>query len=442
MAGSGTLDLTSRTAQVDLTRLVAKINCNITLPEGASVEEARLCQVPMFSLPFGGGYAAVRSSVMDGDSFALIPGGSGFACGPSQTPGYTLTSEPLYVLENMQGVEAGNSDPWRKYPSDASRASSATYIFMRVSFPDGPVEMRFYLGADAIGDYNLERGSCYTANISIWDSQATCSGWSMVDLRYTDNWPGGDFLAGQVRSFSFRSPDVVLEAREGAGDVIELESDGGGKWHINGIRAGSALIDVIAEGVVRSTIPITVRGWSGTANELPLGLHGNAAGFFEYGVTVGDRVLYPCDLLPEDMPDDASLFCPNVLRKILYGVDGDCLPQLEASAELPDGVVEFCSADPSCPGRPDSVFVTDPSDWESRYGAARLFEHALSLSAGDISLDIPVRISNALYTPARDSVKMVFHDWALSIVRSNETASRSWRSGTCPWRPRCIRTTP
>lgn len=438
MAGRGSLNAATGTIAVELTRLVAKIDCNITLPEGAVVEEARLCQVPAYSLPFGGGYAADADAVAAGDSFALNAGeGSGYAFAPAGVQGYTLTSEPLYVLENMQGSESGNSDPWRKYPSVAARASCATYINMKLRFPDGQVEMRFYLGADATGDYNLERGSCYTVNISVWDAQATRSGWSMVDLRYTDNWPGGDFLAGQVRSFSFRSPDVTLTPGAGCQGVIDLGGDGNGRWYVSALGAGTATINVIAENVVRGTIPITVCGWSGTANPLPLGLHGNAAGLFEYGVNVGGRVLYPSDLPAAQMPDDASLFCHEVLRTIIYGPDGDCMPLFDESGEIAYGVVNYCTGDDAFPGRPDSLFVNDPTDWESLYGAGRLFEHAFCLSTGDISLDIPVRINNALYTPARDSVKMVFHDWGLSTVRDGETATRTWRrpAGNLPVPP-------
>lgn len=427
MAGSGVLSPATRTVPVELKRLVAKIDCNITLPAGAVVEEARLCQTASVALPFGKGYTAEPGFVGDGDSFAFdVQEGSGYISGPSGVQGYTLTSEPLYVLENMQGEESGNTDPWHKYPSDASRAAAATYIDMMVSFPDGQVEMRFYLGADALGDYNIERNSCYTLNISIWDAQRTCSGWSMVDLRYTDNWPGGDFLAGQVRTFSFHSPDVTLSLDEGSDDVIELSSGGNGKWLVSGIGDGDASIDIIAENTVRGSIPISVKSWSGTAGELALGLHGNSAGLFEAGVMVGDRKLYTSDLPVWQMPDDASLLCSEVLGKILYGEDGTGLPLFEHTGVLPYGIVGSCSADPSFPARADSLFVTDPSDWENRYGEERLFEHEYRLTASDIDLDIPVKISNALCTPDRDSVRMTFHDWSLSVARTNDVSQLTW----------------
>ena len=427
MAGKGYLDMPSGTARVELKRLVAKINCNVTLPCGAVLDEARLCQTPLSARPFGDGYAAGPGEVRDGDSFAFSTvDNSGYQSGPSGTEGYTLSSEALYVLENMQGEEPGNTDVWRKFPSDDSRAESATYINMHVTFPDGPVEMRFYLGADALCDYNLERNNSYTMNLSIWNSDATKSGWSMVDLRCTDNWPGGDFLAGQVRSISFRSPDVRLVLEEGSEDVIGLDTDGLGKWYISGLGAGEAAIDVVAENIVRWTIPVSVHAWSGTAGALQLGLHGNAAAFFQEGVKVGDRTFRVSDAPVMSMPDDASLFCADVLRTILYGADGGSLPVFGPCGSLPGGVVECVSADPSFPNRPDSLFVTDPSDWESRYGAGRLFENAFSLSAGDISLDIPVRISNVLCTPDRDSVKMIFHDWSLSSVRGNDISCLSW----------------
>ena len=415
MAGSGHLEISTGTVSVELKRLVAKINCNVTLPEGAILEEARLCQAPLLTLPFGQDYSAGPDSVTEGDYFSFSAS-SGHVSGPSGNQGYNLTSEPLYVLENMQGVEDGNTDPWHKYPSDASIAASATYINMKLSFPDGDVEMRFYLGADCFGDYNLERNGCYTMNLSVWDSQATRSGWSMMDLRNTDHWPGGDFLVGQVHRISFVSPEVLLSAVDGAEGVIGLETDGLGNWFITGVGAGEAMIDVIAENTVRWTIPVTVKDWSGTAAALPLGLHGNGVGLFE-NVMVGSRTLHAVDVPILNMPDDASLLCAEVLRTALYGEEGEELPDFVDNCIVPNGVVATGSAHPDYPERPDSLFVIDPSDWESRYGAGRLYEHAFSLASDYISLDIPVKIGNALYTPCRDSVIMVFDDYYLAMPR-------------------------
>lgn len=425
MAGRGSLDRQGGTVEVELTRLVAKLCCNITLPVGAVLEEARLCQTPLMSRPFGHAYAADPDSVEDGDFFSFSDV-SGYVHGPSGVEGYTVTSEPLYVLENMQGEESGNSDPWRKYPSDAGRASSATYIIMDIAFPDGPVELRFYLGANASGDYNLERNGSYTLNLSIWDSQATRSGWSMLDLRCTDNWPGGDFLVGQVRRTSFISPDVTLSVSEESEGIVGLDTDGQGNWYISGLKAGVALIDVIAENTVQWTTSYAVKAWNGTAGELPLGIHGNAVGVFS-NVVAGGRTLQATDTPVTEMPDDASLLCAEVLRTALYGADGGNLPRFTDNSVIPWGAVGKGSANASFPGRPDSLFVADPADWENRYGAERLYEHAFSLSSADISLDITVRISNALCTPDTNTVKIMYDDY-VKVKPQSQLALR--------WRPR------
>ena len=91
MAGHANLSA-GNNVSILLYRLVARVNCNITLPEDAQLEEVRLCQAPVICTPFLSGFRAEGGEVADGDRFSFDPSSCGrYISGPAGEKGQTLT---------------------------------------------------------------------------------------------------------------------------------------------------------------------------------------------------------------------------------------------------------------------------------------------------------------------------------------------------------------
>ena len=421
MAGHANLSA-GNNVSILLHRLVARVNCNITLPEDAQLEEVRLCQAPVICTPFLSGFRAGEGEVADGDRFSFDPSSCGrYISGPAGKKGYTLRSEPLYVFENMQGVQGGNSDPWNKIPSDGNVRNGATYVLVKALFPDGAVIYRFYLGADATSDYNLERNKSYTLNISIWDAEASKSTWSMIDLRYSDNWPSDRFYVGQQRSFSFLSGAVRLVSEDPS--VAALTSDGLGKWMVSALSEGETSLRIVSDGQVLGSIPIEVSGWQGVSGELQLGLFGNAESICERGIEIGGELKYLSDAGAETVCDNPGMLSSEIVHS--------CLNEAETSFGKDIPREKFGIAKAGADGACDSLFVLDPRDWADDFGKEKRFGqllHLENLSAG-VSLDVVARVINALSTESSGRVEFVIHNYSLASPGANSLNEEGYWNG-------------
>ena len=83
-----------------------------------------------------------------------------------------------YPLENRWGVLLpGNTDPWAKVPGNLPSGAQPSYIELsgQVVLTDGsavtfPVTYRFYLGANAVSDFDVVRNRVYTVTLSLSDT--------------------------------------------------------------------------------------------------------------------------------------------------------------------------------------------------------------------------------------------------------------------------------
>lgn len=83
-----------------------------------------------------------------------------------------------YPLENRWGVLLpGNTDPWAKVPGNLPSGAQPSYIELsgQVILTDGsavtfPVTYRFYLGADAVSDFDVVRNRVYTVTLTLSDA--------------------------------------------------------------------------------------------------------------------------------------------------------------------------------------------------------------------------------------------------------------------------------
>ena len=159
---------------VALVRLVSKIRFRIDTDAlaGLRVTAVRLCNGAAAVTPFrmnghGGSKVTSTSEITDGDYASssdlqtLNAGGEVY----------------FYALENCQGtLLPGNSDPWKKTPSNISVADLCTYIEVDCEFQSGfalsgTITYRIYLGQDNCSNFDIIRNVdmgvalCLTKNL-------------------------------------------------------------------------------------------------------------------------------------------------------------------------------------------------------------------------------------------------------------------------------------
>ncbi len=152
----------SYTIDISLVRLVSRIVFSY-VPDGGldasgiSITGIRLCDAAMQMSPFSERSKAADSDVADGDF------GSAEDLGTINGGG----SIEFYAFENCWGdLLAGNTDQKKKVPEEVGNITGPTYIEVSCAFSGdglllGEITYRIYLGADAVGNFDLTRNSSY-----------------------------------------------------------------------------------------------------------------------------------------------------------------------------------------------------------------------------------------------------------------------------------------
>lgn len=152
----------SATIGLSLVRLVSRIVFSY-VPDGGleasgiSITGIRLCDAAMQMSPFSERSKAADSDVADGDF------GSAEDLGTINGGG----SIEFYAFENCWGdLLAGNTDQKKKVPEEVGNITGPTYIEVSCAFSGdglllGEITYRIYLGADAVGNFDLTRNSSY-----------------------------------------------------------------------------------------------------------------------------------------------------------------------------------------------------------------------------------------------------------------------------------------
>lgn len=149
-----------------LSRLVSKVGLSVEMGvlEGLDIVSVRLRQGAGCLRPFmdGGSRILTEEEALDGD-FATEEDISRLMAGEDIF---------FYVTENCQGkLLEGNDDPWKKVPESIDEASGlCTYIEMtgewdEDAFYAGKVTYRFYLGEDAVSDFNVKGNSIHNLTL-------------------------------------------------------------------------------------------------------------------------------------------------------------------------------------------------------------------------------------------------------------------------------------
>lgn len=168
------------TVLANLSRLVSKVGLSIDMGvlEGLKITSVRLRQGAGCIRPFmdGGSRILSEDEAMDGDHASEEDLRSLMA-------GETMI---FYVAENCQGkLIEGNTDPWNKIPDSIDeKAGLCTFIEMTGEWEDtalyaGTVTYRFYLGGDAVTDFNVRGNSVYNLTLFLQEESLERMSWKI-----------------------------------------------------------------------------------------------------------------------------------------------------------------------------------------------------------------------------------------------------------------------
>lgn len=192
------------TVSAQLSRLVSKVKFKVEMGilEGLDITSVRVRQGAGHIRPFmtGGNMMKSAEEAMDGD-YATEEDIRALMSGESIC---------FYVTENCQGrLLEGNKDPWLKVPYEIGDASElCTYIEMEGkwnedAFYEGTVTYRFFLGEDAVTDFNVKRNTIHNLTLYLEENSFDKISWK-IDTSHMDivQWEA-------VSSFrnNFHTPD-------------------------------------------------------------------------------------------------------------------------------------------------------------------------------------------------------------------------------------------
>ena len=192
------------TVSAQLSRLVSKVEFKVEMGvlEGLDITSVRVRQGAGHIRPFmtGGSRMLSAEEAMDGDHAS------------EEDIRRLMSGESIcfYVTENCQGkLLEGNEDPWLKVPYEIGDASKlCTYIEMEGkwnedAFYEGTVTYRFFLGEDAVTDFNVKRNTIHNLTLYLEEDSFDKISWK-IDASQMDivQWEA-------VSSFwnNFHTPD-------------------------------------------------------------------------------------------------------------------------------------------------------------------------------------------------------------------------------------------
>ena len=200
MAGQKSVAAGATSAPVSLRRLMAKLilkvdNSDMALGGSSQPFEngsMRVCQVARILYPFSSGGSAARST---SDLFTGLTD-----YGSVQADAAVTRELVLYVPENRQGVLLpGNTEQMDKSYSNTdlngnTQAGRCTYIeFTGMKLGDvdgvaGDFTYRFYPGADATKNFDLEGGKTYRITLKLtWDGLFVVGNWMVEKNGWSDS---------------------------------------------------------------------------------------------------------------------------------------------------------------------------------------------------------------------------------------------------------------
>lgn len=168
------------TVFANLSRLVSKVGLNVDMGvlEGLNITSVTLRQGAGCLRPFmkGGSRILSPDEAMEGDHAS------------EEDLNRLMEGEMMffYVTENCQGkLLEGNQDPWNKVPESIEDAAGlCTFIEMTGEWEEtalyaGTVTYRFYLGEDAVTDFNVRGNSVYNLTLYLQEESLEKISWKI-----------------------------------------------------------------------------------------------------------------------------------------------------------------------------------------------------------------------------------------------------------------------
>ena len=230
------------TVSAQLSRLVSKVEFKVEMGvlEGLSITSVQLKQGAGYIRPFmaGGSRIMSENETRDGD----------YATGEDIRKLMAGESICFYVTENCQGkLLEGNVDPWMKIPYEIKEASGiCTYIEMtgkwnEDAFYEGTITYRFYLGEDAVTDFNVKRNTIQNLTLYLEEDSFDKISWK-IDTSKMEvvQWEA-------VTSFSnnFHTPDDFYVTEN---ILMEFSLDGKGQKYWEKLDNDFSLIGKDSQG--------------------------------------------------------------------------------------------------------------------------------------------------------------------------------------------------
>lgn len=203
--GPATMEAGKKTTVfANLSRLVSKVGLSVEMGvlEGLKITSVCLRQGAGCLRPFMDGGSRILSGdeAMDGD-YASEEDIRGLMEGETMF---------FYVTENCQGkLIEGNTDPWNKIPDRIEgKADLCTFVEMTGEWDEtalyaGTVTYRFYLGEDAVTDFNVRGNSVYNLTLYLQEESFEKISWK-ID---TSDMEAVAWEAATSFYHNFHSPD-------------------------------------------------------------------------------------------------------------------------------------------------------------------------------------------------------------------------------------------
>lgn len=151
-------DKDRETIQIELSRVVARIDTRVTVDSsatnGLTINRIRLVNVPKCRELFADTNNYSQSDLITYDYQTCSSG----------------STHSIYMLENLAGTNSSITDQSKKI--EANAPATASYIEIEGEDYDSWITYRIYLGGNATTDFNVERNNIYNLDITIFGSNS------------------------------------------------------------------------------------------------------------------------------------------------------------------------------------------------------------------------------------------------------------------------------
>ncbi len=246
--GSIVVPLTRSVAKVELNGDMSGLNDDVSI----KVKQVRLRNVPVKGSFFGQDRIEELSGAKDGEPLMIGDADAGFPDGIC-----------FYMPENMQGtlLPGNTSQKDKVWPQGSLYAGICTYVEIVADYEsdkkEGEIVYRFYLGADAYSNYDVQRNTRYIVTVSFkGDGGIDENSWR-VDVEDLDDVipPKVEFAREEAVMYDLEESIIPFAAVEGKWE-LKVESSDPSVVQVVGYDRGEVKLKALAPGTAAITAKI------------------------------------------------------------------------------------------------------------------------------------------------------------------------------------------